>query len=161
MISLKQCGKFFVACVLGLTLAVPALAQEVKTSAFSIDLPAAWKQPQPIQSMNGATVAIFQNAEDGSVVTITVVASPLAAKDVAAQTIASLKSGGINASDPVEKDGIYETTYNQAQGKGISYFASNGKMFTVTTILSPATIDTGKALLKGLKPVDASLFPKF
>lgn len=160
MISLNQCGKLFLACVLGLALAVPALAEEVKTDAFSIDLPAAWKQPQPVQSMNGATIAIFQNTKDKSAVTITVVANPMPAKDAAAQTITGMRKGGINATDPVEKDGIYETTYSQGQGKGVSYFASNGKVFTVTTILGP-TLDTGKELLKGLKPADPALFPKF
>lgn len=160
MISLNQCGKLFLACVLGLALAVPALAEEVKTDAFSIDLPAAWKQPQPVQSMNGATIAIFQNTKDKSAVTITVVANPMPAKDAAAQTITGMRKGGINATDPVEKDGIYETTYSQGQGKGVSYFASNGKVFTVTTILGP-TLDTGKELLKGLKSADPALFPKF
>ena len=39
MLSLKQCGRLLFACVLGAALAVPALAQEVKTDTFSIDLP--------------------------------------------------------------------------------------------------------------------------
>ena len=160
MLSLKQCGRLLFACVLGAALAVPALAQEVKSDTFSIDLPADWKQPQPVQNMNGSTMAIFQNTKDGSAVTITVVANPMAAKDVAAQTIAGMKAGGINASDPVEKDGVYETTYAQGPGTGVSYFASNGKVFAVTTILGP-TINTGKELLKNLKPADPALFPKF
>lgn len=160
MLFLKNCGRLLFACILGAILAVPALAQEVKTDAFSIDLPAGWKQPQPVQSMNGSTIAIFQNARDGSAVTITVVANPMPAKDVAAQTVAGMKAGGINASDPVEKDGVYETTYAQGPGKGVSYFASNGKVFAVTTLLGPTT-ETGRELLKRLKPADPALFPKF
>ncbi len=91
--------------------------------------------------------------------TITVVANPMSAKDVAAQTVANMKSGGMSPSDPVEKDGLYETSFSQGPGKGMSWFGSNGKEFAVTTVLG-SSLDSGRALLKGLKPVDASLFPK-
>ncbi len=42
----------------------------------------------------------------------------------------------------------------------MSWFGSNGKEFAVTTVLG-SSLDSAKALLKGLKPVDAKLFPKF
>ncbi|WP_297829263.1 hypothetical protein [uncultured Desulfovibrio sp.] len=147
------------AVVLAASLAVPAQAAEVKTKYFSIDLPADWTQPQPVQEAQGSLVALFANSKDGSAVTITVVANPMSAKDVAAQTVANMKSGGMSPSDPVEKDGLYETSFSQGPGKGMSWFGSNGKEFAVTTVLG-SSLDSGRALLKGLKPVDASLFPK-
>ncbi len=147
------------AVVLAASLPVPAQAAEVKTKYFSIDLPADWTQPQPVQEAQGSLVALFANSKDGSAVTITVVANPMSAKDVAAQTVANMKSGGMSPSDPVEKDGLYETSFSQGPGKGMSWFGSNGKEFAVTTVLG-SSLDSGRALLKGLKPVDASLFPK-
>lgn len=147
------------AVALAASLAVPAQAAEVKTKYFSIDLPADWIQPQPVQEAQGSLVALFANSKDGSAVTITVVANPMSAKDVAAQTVANMKSGGMSPSDPVEKDGLYETSFSQGPGKGMSWFGSNGKEFAVTTVLG-SSLDSGRALLKGLKPVDASLFPK-
>lgn len=148
------------AAVLAVALVAPAQAAEVKTKYFSIDLPADWTQPQPVQEGNGALMAIFQSKKDGSAVTVTVVANPMSAKDVATQTAANMKQGGVTVSDPVEKDGVYECTFSQGQGKGVSYFASNGKEFSVTTVLGPNT-DTGTELLKKFKPADAKLFPKF
>ncbi len=151
------------AVVLAASLAVPAQAAEVKTKYFSIDLPADWTQPQPVQEAQGSLVALFANSKDGSAVTITDIEKqikyPMSAKDVAAQTVANMKSGGMSPSDPVEKDGLYETSFSQGPGKGMSWFGSNGKEFAVTTVLG-SSLDSGRALLKGLKPVDASLFPK-
>ena len=160
MSLIKNCGKIFLAGALALALAVPASAADVKTKYFSLALPDDWTQPQPAQSANGALMAIFQNKKDGSAVTITVVSNAMSAKDVAQQTIANMKAGGMNPSEPVEKDGLYESTFTQGPGKGISYFGSNGKEFAVTTVIGAST-EGGKALLKGLKPTDPKLFPKF
>ena len=103
------------AVVLAASLAVPAQAAEVKTKYFSIDLPADWTQPQPVQEAQGSLVALFANSKDGSAVTITVVANSMSAKDAAAQTVANMKSGGMSPSDPVEKDGLYETSFSQGR----------------------------------------------
>ncbi|MBS6829856.1 MAG: hypothetical protein KH208_08310 [Desulfovibrio sp.] len=148
------------AAVLAVALVAPAQAAEVKTKYFSIDLPADWTQPQPVQEGNGALMALFVSGKDGSAVTITVVANGMSAKDAATQTVANMKNGGMSPSDPVEKNGLYESSFSQGQGKGMSWFGSNGKEFAVTTVLG-SSLDSGKALLKGLKPVDAKLFPKF
>ncbi|MEI3478413.1 MAG: hypothetical protein V8Q84_04060 [Bilophila sp.] len=160
MTCLKRCGKAVVAGLMMVALAVPALAAEVSTKYFTIDLPDGWTQPQPVQEANGAVMAIFQNTKDGSAVTLTIAPAPMSAKDVAEQTVANMKQGGLEASAPVKKDGIYETTFAQGPGKGVSYFGSNGKEFAVTTILG-STTETGKEFLKNLKPKDDKLFPRF
>ena len=60
-------------CLLGILLcASAALADEVRTDHFTLNLPSGWTQPQPPQSANGATVAIFQNAKEQIAVTVTV-----------------------------------------------------------------------------------------
>ena len=160
MSFVKTCGKLVRAGLVTLALSVPAFAEKVTTKYFTLDLPEGWTQPQPAQEGDGTLMAIFQSKKDGSAVTVTVLTNPMPAKDVAAQTVANMKQGGVNASDPVEKDGAYMSTFSQGQGKGVSYFASNGKEFSVTTVLGPNT-DTGAELLKKFKPADAKLFPKF
>ncbi len=160
MSFIKTCGKLVLAGLVTLALSVPAFAEQVTTKYFTLDLPEGWTQPQPAQEGDGALMAIFQSKKDGSAVTVTVLANPLPAKDVATQTVANMKQGGVNASDPVEKDGVYMSTFSQGQGKGVSYFASNGKEFSVTTVIGPNT-DTGMELLKKIKPTDAKLFPAF
>lgn len=52
-------------CLLGILLcASAALADEVKTDHFTLNLPSGWTQPQPVQSAQGATMAILQNAAE-------------------------------------------------------------------------------------------------
>lgn len=151
---------FVAAVALTAALAAPAQAAEVKTKYFSLEMPADWTQPQPVQDADNAQMALFANAKDGSAVTITVVNNGMSAKDLAAQTVANMKKGGLSPSEPVEKDGLYVTTFTQGKGKGMAWFGANGKEFAVTMIVG-SSLDNGKALLKGLKPVDAKLFPKF
>lgn len=148
------------ACVIVLALAVafPAFGAEIRTDDFSIDLPPEWVQPQPVQTVNGAKLAFFRNQKDNTAVTLTVVPNAVSAGEVARQVVAHMRAGGINAGDPVEKDGVYQTSYTQDSERGISYFCSNGKAFSVTTILGPG-LDSGKRLLRRLKPADPGLFP--
>ena len=78
-------------CLLGILLcASAALADEVKTDHFTLNLPSGWTQPQPVQSAQGATMAILQNAAEQTVITVAVTPVPLSAKDLAIQTIACL-----------------------------------------------------------------------
>lgn len=157
---MKKMLAFLVAGVFSIVMASAAAAAEVTTEYFTINLPDGWTQPMPVQNSNGATMALFQNKKDGSAVTITVAANGLSAKDVAAQTVANMKQGGMNPSEPKEENGLYVSSFQQGKGKGVSYFGSNGKVFAVTTIVG-ADVQSGKDLLKALKPVDPKLFPAF
>ena len=127
-------------CLLGILLcASAALADEVKTDHFTLNLPSGWTQPQPVQSAQGATMAILQNAAEQTVITVAVTPVPLSAKDLAIQTIANMKAA--------------------EQVKGVSYFSANGKLGSVITIMA-ASLDAGKKMLKdNLKPADSKLFP--
>ena len=62
--------------------------------------------------------------------------------------------------EPRERDGLYEAAFSKGAAKGMSWFGANGKACAVTTVIGKS-VDDAKVLLKGLKPVDASLFPKF
>ena len=59
-----------------------ALAEEIKTDYFTLNLPEGWTQPQPVQSANGAVIALAQNSADKSVLSIAITPVPLPAKDV-------------------------------------------------------------------------------
>ncbi len=149
-----------VGCVLALVLvtAFPAPGAEIQTDDFSIALPPEWVQPQPVQTVNGARLAFFRNPKDNTAVTITVVPNAAPAGEVARQVVAHMRAGGINAGDPVERDGVYRSSYTRDGNRGISYFCSNGSAFSVTTILGPG-LDSGKRLLGRLRPAVPGLFP--
>ena len=116
MSFVKTCGKLVLAGLVTLALSVPALAQEVTTKYFA-GPPDGWTQPQPVQEGNGALMAIFQSKKDGSAVTVNRRRQPHAVRqDVATQTAANMKQGSVTVSVP-SKDGVYECTFSQGQGK--------------------------------------------
>lgn len=154
---------FTATCLLGILLcASAALAAEVKTDYFTLNLPSGWTQPQPVQpvqSAQGATMAILQNAAEQTVVTVAVTPVPLSAKDLATQTLTNMKAAGFTVSEPVASGDSYMGEFSKEQVKGISYFSANGKLGSVITIMG-ASLDAGKKMLKdNLKPVDSKLFP--
>lgn len=156
---MKKTLSLVLAAVLIMSAAV-VFATEVKTPHFTLTLPADWIQPSEVISQQGSSVALFQNKSNGTAVTITIVDAPMSAKDVAEQTTANMKSGGMSPSTPKEENGFYVSTFEQGGGKGISYFGSNGKAFAVTTIVG-SDVAVGKDLLKHLKATDAKLIPSF
>lgn len=147
-------------CLLGILLcASAALAAEVKTDHFTLNLPSGWTQPQPVQSAQGATMVILQNAAEQTVVTVAVMPVPLPAKDLATQTITNMKTAGFTVSKPVASGDSYLVEFSKDPANGINYFTSNGKLGSVITIMG-ASLDAGKKMLKDyLKPTDSKLFP--
>ena len=136
-----------------------ALAADISTEYFTLDLPSGWTQPQPVQSNNGTVIAVVQNPAAQCAVSITVTPVPLPAKELATQTLANMKTGGFTVSEPVASGNIYSGEFSNGPAKGISYFGSNGTCGSVITVLGSST-DAGKALLKEhFKTKDAKLFP--
>lgn len=157
---MKKIVSLALTVMLCVTFAAVAMAAEVKTDYFSVNLPADWKQPSEVMKQQGSMVALFQNAKNGTAVTIAVVEAPMSAKDAATQTVANMKSGGMSPSEPKEENGFYVSTFEQGGGKGVSYFGSNGKTFAVVTIVG-TEVETGKEMLKNLKGADPKLIPSF
>lgn len=157
---MKRLLSLLLAGVAGLALCVSvAMAATIETDYFSLDLPEGWTQPQPVQSANGAVVAVAQNPAAQSAVSITVTPAPLPAKDLATQTLANMKTGGFTVSEPVASGNIYVGEFAQGPAKGVSYFGSNGQLGSVITVLGAST-DPGKALLNShFKAKDSKLFP--
>ena len=142
-----------------LLFASAALADEVKTDYFTIALTDEWTQPQPVQSGNGALLAIFQHATDKSVLSVAITPTALPAKDVAGQTLANMKASGFTVSEIEPFGESCKAEFSQNQSNGVSYFTSNGKVNSVVTIIGK-DIDAGRAFMnKNFKAVDAKLFP--
>lgn len=147
-------------CLLGILLcASAALADEVKTDHFTLNLPSGWTQPQPVQSAQGATMAILQNAAEQTVITVAVTPVPLSAKDLAIQTIANMKAAGFTTTEPVASGDSYVGEFSKEQVKGVSYFSANGKLGSVITIIGTDTKPGKDFLNKNFKASDAKLFP--
>ena len=136
-----------------------ALAEEVKTDYFTLNLDEEWTQPQPVQSANGAVLAIVQHTSDKSVLSVAISPIALPAKDVAEQTLANMKTNGFTVSELKPFGDSYMAEFSQNQSSGVSYFTSNGKVNSVVTILGKNT-DAGKEFMnKHFKAADAKLFP--
>ena len=140
-------------------LATVAFAEDVKTDYFTLTLSDGWTMPKPVQSANGAVVAIVQYPGGKGAVSVTVTPAPLPAKDLATQTLNNMKAGGFTVSDPVASGDSYVGEFSQQQAKGISYFTSNGKLGSVITIVGTDTKPGKDFLNKNFKSADAALFP--
>ena len=155
--------KFLSCLVTGLVsvflLASVALAEEVKTEYFTLALSDGWTMPKPVQSANGAVVAIVQYPDGKGAVSVTVTPAPLPAKDLAVQTLNNMKSGGLTVSEPVAAGDSYVGEFSQQQARGVSYFTSNGKLGSVITIVGTDTKPGKDFLNKNFKSADAKLFP--
>ena len=136
-----------------------SIAEEVKTDYFTLTLSDGWAMPKPAQAVNGAVFAIVQYPDGQGAVSITVTPVALPARELAAQTLTNMKSGGFTVSEPVASGDSYVGEFSQAQAKGISYFTSNGKAGSVITIVGTDTGAGKEFLKKNFKPLDAKLFP--
>ena len=114
---------------------------------------------KPVQSANGAVVAIVQYPDGQGAVSVTVTPAPLPAKDLAVQTLNNMKSGGFTVSEPVASGDSYVGEFSQQQARGVSYFTSNGKLGSVITIVGTDTRPGKDFLNKNFKAADAKLFP--
>lgn len=142
-----------------LLFAAVAFADEVKTDYFTISLDDEWTQPQPVQSSNGALLAILQHGSDKSVLSVAITPTVLPAKDVAEQTLANMKARGFTVSELTPFGDSYKAEFSQNQSNGVSYFTSNGKVSSVVSIVGKNT-DAGREFMnKNFKAADARLFP--
>lgn len=152
-------GKAVLACLISLAFAVTARAEDVSCAYFTLSLPEGWVQVQPLQEENGAVVGAFYNTQDSSGVSIAIFPQALSPRDMAGQIAAGMRGDGLEAGEPVEKNGFYEVSFQDEQSKGIAFFGSSQRAFAMTTLFGSS--ETGKEFLKGLKPKVDGLFPTF
>ena len=81
--------------------------------------PTAGPWPKPVQSANGAVVAIVQYPDGQGAVSVTVTPAPLPAKDLAVQTLNNMKSGAASPfSEPVASGRLLCRRILPAAGQG-------------------------------------------
>lgn len=137
---------------------------EITTPYFSITVPHGWVMPQTVRHMpNGGMAAVFTTENRQVAVAITAMKTPLDAKTIADQTVASMRKGDMEASAPVEVDGFYVVhiepkTKKAPNTTARSLFGSNGTECAVTTITG-VDVQRANEILSALKPTAQGLFP--
>ncbi len=137
-----------------------------------IKLPENWVEIDPgfkktcINGDKAETWVILRNKKVD--VDITVCAVPKKAEEAAKALYSNLKDldnrYNLNASigEPVEQDGTWIVESIMGATKDIWYFTGNNSRYSIISISTSKnnSLDHGKALLKKLRPIDPTLFPK-
>ena len=157
--------KFFAVCggslLTILLLAVVVCAQEVKTSYFTLDLPADW---MPLDWMSPKVKPrsghpAFINMKDKTSVSITAGPATVPIKDMVTKAVSWWKKLGMDNITEKQVGESCVVEFTKGELRGVQYVTSNGEDFSMVSIIGK-TLDTGKELLqKRFKPVDPKLFP--
>ena len=124
---LKKC----VAFVFVMLLALPAMAEELSTKYFTVNVPDGWKAVMPPTENQGMTSAIFAKATSG--VSVTMVVGPSSGSD--AKTIAGMFATQFKAEKPPgEKNGQYTFNFTQQGVPCQAWVATQGDVFMVTSL---------------------------
>lgn len=133
--------------------------QEVSTDYFSLTIPKGWSMPVPVQKAAGGNVsALFASMSQAPAVSINVMKAPATAQQIAESTIANMKKGGMQVSDPVEKNGLWEADITQGSGKGKVWFGAADGCVAVT-IITGGDLEKADELLKAMDAKVKGLFP--
>ena len=142
-----------------LLLAVAVCAEEVKTDYFTFDLPADWKSRKVENQPDGNAAAVVQNTKDGTIVGIRIMQSTGPIKAIATRIVGKMKGKDLEVSEMKQVGESYVVEFTKGPARGVQYFTSNGKHFSVVSILGE-TDTPGKTLLQeNFKPLDPRLFP--
>ncbi|WP_165071896.1 hypothetical protein [Desulfovibrio sp. ZJ200] len=149
--------KKFMAVVFMMLLAVPALAEEVTTQYFTVNVPDDWKAVPPSENQ-GVSTAIFAKASGA--LSVTLVAGPnggVDAKSIAGMFAEQFKS----EKPPVEKNGQYTFTFMQQNISARVWVATEGDAFLVTSIAGSPRKEGLEFVKKNVKSASyAGMLPK-
>lgn len=111
--------------------------KEVDTKYFKVVLPKKWSMPVPVQEVDGGYTVVFANMAQSPAVSISIMQSPMDAKQIGEMTLANMKKGGMKATDLEEKDGFWQANISSGQGKGKVWFGDNKEegLASVTVIV--------------------------
>ncbi len=148
-------------------LSAPAFAADFKTKYYDLTLPNDWKvQKMPPNSVPAGThTNLFASQKFGEGVLITIMPSDISSKEAAAKMAENIRQQGLKViAGPVQIPGqnSYRFTYVSANKKmrTLTFVTGNGKNISQISILGRQGTQ-GTHLLKGLKPKEEGLFPKF
>lgn len=133
--------------------------QEVSTDYFSLTIPKGWSMPMPVQKLpNDSINVMFAHMSQAPAVNLTVMKSPGTAQQMAEVTIANMKKGGMQVTDPVEKDGLWQANITQGKGKGKVWFgAADGS--AAVTIVTGDDLEKADEIFKAMNVRIKGLFP--
>lgn len=133
--------------------------QEVSTEYFRLTIPAGWSMPVPVKKManNGMTVVFGSMAQDPAV-SISVMKTPMSAKEIGEATIANMKKSGLQVGALEEKDGLWHAAIS-GKGSGAVWFGSSDGTAAVT-IVTGKNVEKANELLSAIEPKIKGLFPK-
>lgn len=132
--------------------------KKVQTEYFSLTIPAGWSMPMPVKKNNLGMTALFGAVKSNLAVTVNVLKSPMSAKDIATQTLANMRKGGLKTGPLRTKGGL---CYAEISGKvtGVAWFGSNNKGLASAVVILGSNDSQANELLKALKPSEKGLFP--
>lgn len=149
--------KKLAAFVLIMLLALPALAEELNTKYFTVNMPDDWKVIMPPTENQGITSAVL--AKNTNSVSVTMVVGPSSGAD--AKTIADMFATQFKAEKPpVEKNGQYIFNFTQQQVPCQAWVAVQGDVFMVS-LLAENKKEALDFIRKNVKSADyAKLLPQ-
>lgn len=133
--------------------------QQVATDYFTLTIPTGWSMPMPAQKMpDGGVNVLFASMSQAPAVTISIMKNPATAKQIAEMTTASMRKGGMEVSEPMEKDGFWVSDLTQGKQKGKVLFGSADGHVSVTIIVG-GELEKADEILKAMDVKIKGLLP--
>lgn len=131
--------------------------QKIETEYFDVVIPTGWSMPAPVKNMPMGISALFGIMKGDLAVTINVMKVRLSAREMAEQTLANMRKGGLKTGELKEKNGFYWATMS-GKANGIACFGSADGLASATVIIGNDA-KRANALLEAIKPRVAGLLP--
>lgn len=133
---------------------------QVKTKYFDLTIPSGWLMSQPAKQLpgNDSLFTAFTKEKDNMGMTISVLAAPNSAKEIAEHTAAQMAKNGLKTTQPREKNGFWMVGID-GKAKGEAWFGADGKVCSIITMFGE-DLSQANEILGALKGANVSLFPK-
>ncbi len=114
--------------------------------------------PVPVKKMpNDGISVVFASMAQEPAISISTMKTNMPAKEIAEQTIANMKKGGMVISPLEEKDGLWHATISKP-ARGSLWFGSNGDTAAVT-IITGETVERANDIFSILDAKVKGIFP--
>lgn len=131
--------------------------QKVSCDYFELTIPQGWSMPVPIKIMPGGVSAIFGKVNSDLAVTFSVIKVDMPAREMAVESLANMRKGGVSTGEPTERDGIWYADI-AGKAKGIACFGAGGGVASACMIIG-SDPQGANALLSAIRSKPRGLFP--
>lgn len=131
--------------------------QKVSCDYFELTIPKGWSMPVPIKKMPEGVSALFGIMKGDLAVTLNVMKIDVSAKEMAEQTLANMRKGGLTAGEPTEKDGIWYADIT-GKAKGLACFGAADGLASACVIVGTEP-QRANELLSAIQSSHKGLFP--